>query len=65
MVSEQEIYYEAAEILLKHLGPEKFARFWASWNRGGEDYLEIKEDLFKNETVETLCDKIEEFQKNM
>lgn len=65
MVSEQEIFYEATEILLKNLSPEKFARFWAGWNRDSSDYLKIKEKLFKDETVETLYEKIDDFQKDM
>lgn len=65
MMNEREVFYEAMEILMEHLSPEKFAKFWASCNSERADYLKIKEQLFKDETVETLYDKIENFQNNM
>ncbi len=60
--SEQQVFLEATEILLKSLTPAKMARFIASWQKSNADYLDIKEELFKDETVETLYPQILEFQ---
>ncbi len=65
IASEQEIFYEATEILLKNLSANKFARFWAALQKESADYLKIKKELFKDETVETLYEDIYHFQKNM
>jgi len=65
IVSEQEVFHEATEILLKNMSADKFARFWAALQKDNTDYLKIKEQLFNNETVETLYEKIENFQENI
>ncbi len=52
--SDQEILREAEEVLRAHLGPAKATRFWIAWSGGTGDYLQIKETLFKGETVDTL-----------
>ncbi len=51
--SDQEILREAEEVLRAHLGPAKATRFWIAWSGGTGDYLQIKETLFKGETVDT------------
>ena len=61
--SEQEIVREAEVILMKHLGAAKTARFLAAWRQGMGDYLEIKEGLFTEETVDSLYEKILNYQK--
>ena len=61
--SEQEIVREAEVILMKHLGAAKTARFLAAWRQGVGDYLEIREGLFTGETVDTLYEKILNYQK--
>jgi len=61
--SEQEIVREAEVILIKHLGAAKTARFLAAWRQGMGDYLEIKEGLFTEETVDSLYEKILNYQK--
>jgi len=61
--SEQEIIREAEVILIKHLGAAKTARFLAAWRQGMGDYLEIKEGLFTEETVDSLYEKILNYQK--
>ncbi len=61
--SEQEIIREAEVILMKHLGAAKTARFLAAWRQGMGDYLEIKEGLFTEETVDSLCEKILNYQE--
>ncbi|MCP4700434.1 MAG: hypothetical protein GY862_26820 [Gammaproteobacteria bacterium] len=63
VVSEQKVFAEAMDILFRQLAPEKMARFITIWQKGGGDYLNIKEQLFKHETVDTLYDKVIEFQK--
>jgi len=64
VMSEEEVKHEAVEILLKHLTPAKFVRLLASWQVGKGDYLKIREQLFAEETVETLCEKVEAYQTN-
>lgn len=63
VLTEQEVMQEAAELLLTHLAPAKLARFWAALGGGG-DYLNIRKRLFAEETIESLYDKILDFQKS-
>lgn len=56
--SDQEILREAEEVLRVHLGPAKATRFWIALSSGAGDYLQIKETLFRGETVDTLYEKI-------
>ncbi|MCG2770330.1 MAG: hypothetical protein ABIK79_03020 [Chloroflexota bacterium] len=62
IVSEQDVLREAEDVLVKHLGLAKTARVWAAWRQGAGDYLEIRERLFQGETVETLCEKVQEYE---
>lgn len=64
VLSEQEVLLEAAEVLLEHLSPAKVARFWAAWQVGGGNYLAIREQLFAGETVTTLFEKVQTYQKS-
>ncbi len=64
VLSEQEVLWEAAEVLLKNLGRAKTARFWAARQKGEEDYLQIRDRLFEGQTVKTLYEQIQEFQKH-
>ncbi len=61
--SEQEILQEGEAVLIEHLGPSKAARFLSAWRQGGADYLKIREQLFEGEAVDSLYDKIVEFEK--
>jgi hypothetical protein len=61
--SERQVIQEAAYVLMMHMSPAKATRFWASWQVGKDDYLEIREQLFAKETVKSLYKQIEEFQK--
>lgn len=63
VISEQEVLQEAAEILLEHMDPAKVARLWAAWRVGGGNYLDIREELFAGESVTTLFEKIQVYQK--
>jgi hypothetical protein len=62
VLNEQEINQEAVQILFEHLSPAKVARLLASWQIGRGDYLAIREQMFSEETVDTLLEKIEEYQ---
>jgi hypothetical protein len=62
VVSERQVFQEAAQVLIKHMSPAKAARFWASWQIGEGDYLVIREQLFEKETVKSLYKKIEGFR---
>jgi len=63
IVSEQEILQEGEAVLIKYLGVSKTARFLSAWRQGSGNYLSLKEELFKGETVDTLYKKISEFEK--
>lgn len=62
VLNEQEVTEEAIEVLFEHLSPAKIARLLASWQVGRGDYLAIREQLFAEETVHGLFEKIEEYQ---
>ncbi|GGA02714.1 MULTISPECIES: hypothetical protein [unclassified Okeania] len=49
-------------ILQKQLPPIDFLRFVAIFNLGKGDYLAFKNQLQENETVESLCQKIDEYE---
>lgn len=61
--SEQAVLCEGEAALVKYLGLAKAARFLAAWRQGVGDYLEIREQLFSGESVDTLYDKILEYQQ--
>ena len=63
IASEQEVFREAADILMKYMEPAKIARFWTllQWN---SDYTAIRDKLFQGETVESLYQQIEAFQRD-
>ena len=63
VVSEHEVLQEAAGVLLKHLSPAKVARFWAAWQLGEGNYQSTREQLFAGETVATLFEKVQAYQK--
>ena len=64
VISEQEVLQEAVEVLLEHMEPEKMARLLVAWQVGRGNYLAIREQLFAEETVTTLFEKIQTHQKN-
>ena len=61
-LSDLAILQEASEILLRHLGASKTARFWALWQSGHGDYVKMRDKLFENETVDTLYEQIVDYQ---
>jgi hypothetical protein len=65
VVSDRQVIQEAAQVLIKHMSPAKATRFWASWQVGEGNYLLIRQQLFSKETVRSLYEQIEEFQKKI
>jgi len=45
---------EAVEVLMERMPASKVARLLSSWQIGQGDYLKLREELFGNETVESL-----------
>jgi len=56
--NDQQIIKEAFQILSEKLEPSKLSRFWTICDLGGGDYLQLKDKLFAEETVDSLSDKI-------
>ena len=63
VASEQQIVREGEALLIRYLGVAKTARFLSAWRQGAGDYLKIREKLFDGETVDSLYDKIIDFEK--
>jgi hypothetical protein len=64
VTSEQQIVREGEALLIRYLGVAKTARFLSAWRQGAGDYLKIREKLFDGETVNSLYDKVIDFEKN-
>lgn len=60
--SEQQVLQEGLKVLLAHMEPADVARFWAACNLSGSDYLKLKDELFADESVDSLYAKILSFQ---
>jgi hypothetical protein len=56
--NDQEIIEEAFNVLIENLDITTVMRFWKICNLGNNNYCQIKEQLFKDETVDSLYDKI-------
>lgn len=63
VLREQTIVREAFEVLWQHLGFAKVVRLWATWQMGEGDYLEWRDKLFEGETVATLFEKVQAYEK--
>ncbi|MBF2057325.1 MAG: hypothetical protein IGQ45_08890 [Cyanobacterium sp. T60_A2020_053] len=59
--TDQEIIEEAFNVLIDHLDVVKVMRFWEICHLGQGDYSHIKRQLFEDETVDSLYDKIKGF----
>ncbi|MBI1299053.1 hypothetical protein GC175_29330 [bacterium] len=57
-----EIMNEAAQVLQAHMTPSKLVRFWAAWQRGHGDYLQWRDELFADATVEQLYEEVAAYQ---
>ena len=62
VVPDAEVIEEARKILLQHMTPSKAARFWAIWHQGNDNFLGWRDETFREETVESLYEKIVEFK---
>ena len=62
--NEQQVLQEGLQVLLANMEPSKVARFWAACNVGSGDYLQLKDELFGQESVSSLYAKILEFQES-
>ncbi len=60
----QEVIQEALEILEQHMEPSKVALLLSIWQTGSDDYIKIKDQLFADETVKTLYEKIQTYQNS-
>jgi hypothetical protein len=56
--SEQVVIQEAIAVLKQHMEPSKLVVLLAALQQGDEDYAEIRESLFSEETVTTLVEKM-------
>ncbi|NEP19496.1 MAG: hypothetical protein F6J97_21825 [Leptolyngbya sp. SIO4C1] len=61
--TEQSVIREALQVLMTHMEPVKVARFIVACKLGQGDYLDMKDQLFTGETVNSLYDKIQAFEK--
>ena len=64
VLNEQQILTEAMQVLMTHLEPSKVLRFWAACSKSESDYLKLKEQLFANETVASLYEKVKAFENS-
>jgi len=60
---EPEVLHEATEVLLRHMSPSRVARVLTAWQVGSGDYREIRTRLFEGETVESLAEKVQAFER--
>jgi hypothetical protein len=62
VIDEQQVLQEAMQVLMIHLEPSKVMKFWAACKLGQGDYIKLKDQMFENETVASLYEKIKVFQ---
>ena len=63
VLTDSELKSKCFTILAEQVGSVEMERFIMLLNRDTFDYTEWRKDnLFPGETVDSLCDKIEEFQ---
>ena len=62
---EREIIEEALDILAEHMEASKVVYLLSLLQSGQDNYLEIREQLFAEETVESLAQKVEAYQQKM
>jgi len=63
VIREQDVLREAIDVLWEHLSPAKVVRLLATWQIGSGDYLTLRDQLFDEERVATLCDKVQAYQE--
>jgi len=63
-MTDSELKSKCFTILAEHVGSVEMERFIMLLNRDTFDYTEWRKlNLFQGETVDSLCDQIEQFQK--
>ena len=62
-MSENELTAKCMDILVDQVGPVEAERFVYVLNRENFDYTEWQRNLFEGETVDSLFNKINAFQK--
>ena len=65
VVSDSEVLEEGLEVLMNHLEPHKVLRFWAACQLGKGDYLKLKEQLFGQESVASLYEKVRIYEEEL
>jgi len=63
VVSDAEITEEALKVLLENMPPSKVARFLAACKIGKGDYLKTRDELFANDTFESLLAEMNEMAR--
>ncbi len=56
--NDQQIIEQVFKVLIENLDTSTVMRFWKICNLGNSDYCQIKDQLFKDETVDSLYEKI-------
>ncbi len=62
--NESETIAEAVEVLIERLPASKIVRLLSSWQIGQGDYLKLRDELFANETVDSLFEKSKSVQSS-
>ena len=62
---DREIIEEALNILSEHMEASKVVYLLSLLQSGQDNYLEMREQLFAGETVESLAKKVEAYQQKM
>jgi hypothetical protein len=65
VINEQQNLQEVMQILLTHLEPSKVMKFCATCKLGQGNYLQLKDKLFAEETVDSLYFKIKEYENSI
>ncbi len=53
---------DASSALIEKMGINRASQFWTFLDFGKDDYTKIRKQLFTNETVKTLAQKIKVFE---
>ena len=62
--SDLDVLAQAAEILSKEMKPSEMARLYSILGLGKGDYIKLKDEMFRGETVDSLLKKINDDRKN-
>lgn len=65
VTTEAEITREAWDILLRHMSPSKFVRYWAAHHAGYGNYLKWRDEVFGDQTVDKLYAEIKAYREKL